>query len=554
MPTRVRHGGRRRLSQASFAIFAALFLVGATSLAAGVAHQLHQLSLTKPASRPLIKPRYLVVLVLDGARRDYLHMMPLPHLDALRRSGIEYDRAFAGILESETPAGHATLSTGSTPARDGLLGFNWITDNDSTIHLFDATTVRAGAIEHVMQRAGVPTIASLFKARYPRARVVAVSGHKYYAADPLGGPRADYIMYYAPGPKGRYVPTAIPGHVPPANVLNAPGLAARSTHLPLGEENTLAVKLAMASFRQLHQQVTLINLPQFDWPLGHVYGGDATRARSLMRRFDRDLGTIEDTYRRAGVLKRTAFVITADHGMADLRYQIPDAVLDNAVAGAGTTSLETSYSTAGYVWLQNPALAQVVANNVVQQHNPHIQTVYYKVESKAGDGYVRAGGQPISAAMEAANQYLLSSFQGGNAPDVVAFCAEDAAFAKQGAENWKGNHGGGAWGSQHIPLIIAGPGVRRSVLSPVPARLEDIAPTVLRLFGIRARGMQGSVLADALLQPSGRERRTQRALDTELSPVVTALAQRSQRELTMEAAQANARWRTTAVDPARRHR
>ena len=533
MPSHIRRRRTRAFSVASFSLVFALFLVLSSSLAVGIAYQLHQISLQRLV--PITTPKYLVVLVLDGAKPSYFDLGPLPHLDALRQNGISYDRAFAGILESETPSGHAAIATGSTPAHDGLLGFNWIASDNTAIHLFDPAAVRAGGIEHVLQAAGASTIASLFKARYPRAKVVAVSGHKYYAADPLGGPDADYIMYYANTSHKTYAPTAIPGHVPPASILNAPGLAAADSGLPLGLEDALAVKLAIASFTRVHQQVTLINLPEFDWPLGHVYGGEMARARTLMQAFDRDLGTIEDIYSRAGVLNQTAFVVTADHGMADLRYQIPDSVLDNAISAAGTTSLETTYSTAGYIWLQDASLTPVVAGNIVHAANPHIQSVYYRVHTAAGDSYVLAPGQHVGPSTDNANQNLLSSFLGGNAPNVVAFCAEDSGFVTKGAETWKGNHGGAAWGSQHIPLIISGPGVVSSVTSHAPARLEDIAPTALALFGINATNMQGTVLADALATPSAPQKRTQAGLSQTLQPGVQALADQSQRDLAAQA-------------------
>ncbi|GAC1530588.1 MAG: hypothetical protein NVS2B16_37500 [Chloroflexota bacterium] len=447
----------------------------------------------------------------------------MPHVDALRRQGVEYDRAWAGILESETPTGHAALSTGSTPARDGLLGFNWIQSDNNPVRLFDPNVVRQGVMEHVMQQAGAPTIASLFKRRYPKAKVVAVSGHKYYAADPLGGPDADYIMYYAPDPKNRYVPMAIPNHVPPASLLADPALSYPGTTLPPGGEDTAAVKLALASFLKVHQQVTLINLPEFDWPLGHVDGGNRAKAQFLMTAFDRDLGRIENVYRRAGVLGQTLFVITSDHGMTPLYHIVPDTVLDNAVTTAGTISQESTYSTAGYLWLQNRAMAHTVAGNIVMQKNPYVQSVYYKVTGQAGSSYVQAAGLSVSPETGRANQYLLTSFLGGNAPDVVAFCRENSSFETKGAENWKGNHGGAAWESQHIPLIISGPGIVGGTVSHTPARLEDIAPTALMMFGIRSTGMEGTVLADALAAPSSQQTRAQAALDGSLVPVVDAL-------------------------------
>jgi hypothetical protein len=522
MPSRAYRRRGAAASRASFSVIAAIFFLLSTSLAIGVAESLHRLSRPHPALT--ILPRYLVVLVLDGARPDYLHVTKLPHLDALRRQGVEYDRAWTGILESETPSGHATLSTGSTPARDGLLGFNWIRNDNDAVRLFDPNVVRQGVIERVMQQAGASTIAARFKSRYPKAKVVAVSGHKYYAADPLGGPAADYILYYAPDAKNHYVPTSIPGHVAPQSILNAPGLSYPTTTVPPGVEDTLAVKLALAAFRKVHQQVTLINLPEFDYPLGHVDGADPVKTRLLMQDFDRDLGLIEDTYRKAGVLDRTVFVITADHGMTPLKWILPDSLLDDAVARAGATAPETTYSTAGYIWLQNPDLAPAVADNVVARKDPHIQSVYYKATSKGVDSYARAGGLSIAAGVDSANQYLLRSFLGGNAPDVVALCTENAGFEVKSAENWKGNHGGGAWQSQHVPLVIAGPGVTSGMISHAPARLEDVAPTALALFHIKATGMQGTVLADALQQPFPNQIRAQQRLNRTLVPLVQALS------------------------------
>ena len=316
--------------------------------------------------------------------------------------------------------------------------------------------------------------------------------------------------------------------MPPASILNAPGLAYPGTNLPAGVEDTLAVKLALTSFKKVHQQVTLINLPEFDYPLGHVYGDDPAYMKMLMQHFDRDLGMIEDTYRKAGVLDQTLFVITSDHGMTPLRHIVPDSVLDDSVTAAGTTSSETTYSTSGYIWLQNANMAHAVADNVVKKKDAHVQSVYYKVTSSAGGSYVRAGGLSISAQTDSANQYLLQSFLSGNAPDVVAICTERAAFENTSAKTWKGNHGGAAWESQHVPLLIAGPGIAGGTVSHAPARLEDVAPTALALFGIKARGMQGTVLADALRTPSSGQIKAQKALNRTLNPVVAALSAQSQ--------------------------
>jgi len=104
----------------------------------------------------------------------------------------------------------------------------------------------------------------------------------------------------------------------------------------------------------------------------------------------------------------------------------------------------------------------------------------------------------------------------------------------QGAPGWKGNHGGGAWRSQHIPLIIAGPGVAEGVVSHAPVRLEDVAPTALALFKIKSTGMQGSVLADGLQSPSPAQTATQQQLSHLLNPVVSGLIGQSRADLTAQ--------------------
>jgi arylsulfatase A-like enzyme len=132
---------------------------------------------------------------------------------------------------------------------------------------------------------------------------------------------------------------------------------------------------------------------------------------------------------------------------------------------------------------------------------------------------------------ESANQYLLNTFNGSNAPDVVVVFAEGAGCEPGGQAGWKADHGGTSWESQHIPLILSGPGVRSGHVSSYPARLIDIAPTVLQLMGISHQGMQGIPLADALQAPPSWTVQWQQAASKRLMPVVTALQQESRLEL-----------------------
>jgi hypothetical protein len=471
-----------------------------------------------------------VLLVLDGARPDYFTLTKLPHVSKLLARGTQFTNVFDGILESETPTGHTTLSTGSPPSANGILGFDWA-QNDARYSLFNPKIVRSGAMEHIMQNEHVPTIASLFKARHPKERVVALSGHKYYAADPLGGPAADAIMYYAPGSGGRYVPQAIPGHVPPSSVMNARGVIGANTHLGDGGEDTLATNLAISAFQHMHAHIIMVNYPEFDWPLGHVYGGNLDRkdAVKMMQNFDSDLGKIMNAYRDAGVLSKTLFVITADHGMGPIRRFIPSTVINNAVAQAGTTAPDVGNNTAAYVWLSNHARAHTVASNILAQRDPGVQAAYY-LSTSPRPHYVLAGGSFVNGAVNAANLYLANTLLNGHEPDVVVTAKAGATFSSPAA-HWKADHGGASWESQHIPLIVAGPGVKKGAIVGQGAQLEDIAPTALTLMGVTPKGMHGTALSDAMLAPASWQEKARKAEIAHIGPFISALAAQDKREM-----------------------
>lgn len=465
-------------------------------------------------------------MVLDGARPDYFGLTSLPNVDALRAAGTQYSKAFTGILESETPSGHAAIATGSRPDKNGLLGFDWA--NTSTRYsLFSPDQM--GTVETLMQDSHAPTLASLYKKRFPTARVVALSGHKYYAAAPLGGPSADAIVYYQGDPKGRYVPVAVPGHAPPASVMNDPSLILPTITLKDGQEDHLATKLALSLVKVMQPRMLLINYPEFDWPLGHVDGGSLNRDKVItdMKGFDTDLGSIEDAYRKAGILDQTLFVVTADHGMMPISRFVPSSIVSNAVTQSGTTAPDIASSTADYVWLADPNKAQTVAENIANAHDPGIASAYYLVTANGVPSYVAANGSQITSGEETANQYLLSALLNGHEPSVVAFGAPGATFSDP-KSNWKADHGGNTWQSQSIPLILSGAGIQSGQINSDPAQLDDIAPTVLSDMGVTPTGMEGQVLTDALVQPAPADVTKRQTEVQQMDPVVSGLIAQDQ--------------------------
>src|SRR5579875_1947701 len=416
-------------SPASFALAVVLIASATLTIRNGT-----QRSAAAPST--ITRPTYLVLMVLDGGRPDYLTAAHFQQLDKLIARGTSFSNAFDGILEAETPAGHATISSGSPPSKSGILGFNWVTSDNQRYSIFSQT--KMAALEYTMWKNKVPTIGGRFKAAFPKARVVSVSGHKYYAAAPLGGPSADAILYYRGGLHGRYAPTGVPGHMPPPQVLNAPGLIYPTIHLKPGVEDNLTTNLALSAVNVMHPQILLINYPAFDWPLGHVFGGDLDRPRLLidMRGFDGDLARIEDVYRREHIFSKTLFVITADHGMMPIKRWIPSTVIQQAITAAGTSATDTASSSGDYIWLADHSKAPTVAQNIVNSHTAGIQSVWYLNPTSKKPEYELAGANVASPAVNNASHYLLNTLLDGNQPSIVIFGTEGSTFTSP-KTHWK---------------------------------------------------------------------------------------------------------------------
>jgi arylsulfatase A-like enzyme len=304
--------------------------------------------------------------------------------------------------------------------------------------------------------------------------------------------------------------------------------------MPLGEGNHLAMRLAVETMKVMHQRVTLINLPEFDMPLGHILGAnrDPHDVRLLLRGFDRDLGQLEDVLQAQGALDRTLFVITADHGFAPIDHSIPEAVVQNAVRRAGTYVVHSVLQTGAYLWLRDPARATAAGRQIVASVGKRWIGAVYARRPSGARGYVQVSRDSTAGNPSAgdADRYLLRSFTSPQAPDVVLFFREGTAAYLGGRLPWRGDHGGADWESQHIPLVMSGPGVRRNAVLRDPVRIIDIAPTVLTLLGASPAGMQGIPVASAMRRPDPGLKLSWERAKGDLSPLVASLAHEAAQE------------------------
>lgn len=483
------------------------------------------------------RAQYLVVIVMDGFRPDYLTLAPMHHLHALMRSGRSYSRAWVGQLETQTPTGHATIVTGVYPKKHGVMGFVWRdpTGQGVTWMPTNRGMLNAGDMEGLIQSAGVPSISQLMRATYPGSKSAAVSGEKLYAADAMGV-GADYIVWGDSYDKNRgwIVPTAIGQHVPPARS-RFQSLKVRWDGQPMGQD-PFASAMAVQLFRTLRPRTLLVNLPSVDIE-GHRDGGvtDTETMRDTIRGTDAAIGRIVNAYRAAGLYDKTLFVVTADHGMVPNGYVVKRQAMYDAVRATGAQWLEEDFlSTAGYVYLRDPADTPTVAGRLASGHFKGVEGVLYRASgAAAGSEFVAEPSTAKKLGPDLTRAYLdLSDTLASPAgPDIVLPYAEDTVglTVKGYGPHW-GSHGGLSWRVQHIPLVLSGPGVERGT-SAFPAKLVDVAPTIERLMGLPVpAGVDGTVLADAVKGASSADRASQHAVASSRSRDVDVLRLHSRQQ------------------------
>ena len=296
------------------------------------------------------------------------------------------------------------------------------------------------------------------------------------------------------------------------------------------------MEMALAVVRAKRPELLMINLAATDGA-GHQTGGITApeRMREVVQNADAQIGRLVALYKELGIYDETLWVVTADHGMIPDLNTIPPAVARVAVRRAGLpVKGKAGNPTPPHIWLADPSRAEQVAEAIAEQRVRDVHAVFYKV--KQGSGYRFRLAQPVGPnalpESERAFEFLADAYGCANGPDVSVFTAENTLWeAKPATPGTRGRHNTATWGTQHIPLVVAGPGVRRGVKSAYPARLCDVAPTVLAALGLRAEGMDGVALADALANPPGAAVEAQNARERELSPLVQALDAQSQADV-----------------------
>lgn len=460
---------------------------------------------TSTPSTGTLPQHHVVLLVIDAGQPALFTSVSLPHIQALMKHGVVYDRAYVGQMESTTPGVHVTLGTGTLPKENGFLGFSWVTPSGRKPVDF-RSLLADGQIDPVLKSLPELSVAARLHQQIKGAVSIAASGHKDYAAVGLGGGAADYDIY-GKVEGNQFVPTFLPGHTPPPLTAVQRKALTVSKRFPLAAEDAWAFRYATTLAADVKPRLLMINLPEMDtW--GHWDGpSDKAVFATLMKNIDRGVGTIEDTYRKLGILNNTDFIITADHSMMESMAAHNWPAIQAAAKAAGAPCARAD-GAAGTIWLDDPTKAKIAADAIVRSRPAHVEAVFYRSSLTPAFHYVLASptNWDVSPGVTTALQHLVDTTAGLHGPDVWVLYRENyTAVPLNVAGKWKGTHGGATWKTQHVPLVLSGPGIKQGIHSQFPSKEIDIAPTMERLLGLSPIHRDGVILADALQSPLADE-------------------------------------------------
>ena len=278
------------------------------------------------------RPRVVMLLVLDGMRRDYFdrYASSMPTLAALRRRGAWFTQARINTLPSNTAVGHSTISTGTDPRVHGITGVSvYDRINRRRHNLFEGATP---------QDLMALTLADAWQLATAGRAIILAQGSIDRAATPLAGHGACQLngapvvlaaydqqtggwttnpgCYRLPEYlKDRNAMTLRPADGEwmhhridsPAAVrysalfpsFEADAMTAMVEHEPVGEDNVT--------------DLVLMNYKGADF-VGHKYGPDSNELRVTLSEMDGQLARML-TALEAKVGRDYLLAVTADHGM-----------------------------------------------------------------------------------------------------------------------------------------------------------------------------------------------------------------------------------------------
>ena len=463
------------------------------------------------------KPTFLVFMVFDQMRPDYIERFDLKNFKRLKKMGTSFKNGYVGHSASVTVVSHAVMTTGLLPTNlpwsentlldaDGILGVKdkIYTTSQLSLEQFHKLLSTIPAEQFLVQ-----------KIKKATGKKVFAVGQKDYAATIMGGPHSDTIIY-AEKKDGKCKPFGIniPEYIKNNDRYTLDCSSAFGTensiypldgnkYYPGNDKTKLGgdVWVADIALDIMKNEpnwgglfLTFGAIDRFGHMLGetdkntpHAFD-PPMHLKDIALIADAQLGRILDELKKKNILDKTLIITTADHG-----GQTNEIFLGNPSGPENIFWLQRltknvslrfiAGDTGLRLWLkdsnpENVKKALAVLKEIAQvtevfsfDRNSQPKTyksIYQNFDSQTAIYKKWAKERHL----ELANSCLRDS-----CPDLVVALADDTGFGKLG------DHGGIQEKVQRIPIIIVGPGIKVKT-DKTPMRLVDISKLVSKSFNL----------------------------------------------------------------------
>jgi predicted AlkP superfamily pyrophosphatase or phosphodiesterase len=427
-----------------------------------------------PTPRPA--PRALVVISIDGLRHDYLddETHAIPTLRRLRDEGARA-RTVRSVWPSVTYPAHATLVTGATPARHGIVNnvvFDPFEKNDGGWFWY-ASDLRVPALWDVAGDAGI----EVANATWP----VTVGARIRYNVPQFWRAKnvEDEKLLRELGTPGLFAEVARAGKPPGEHA-----------------DDRARADAALFLLRAKRPGLTLVYLTDLD-NVQHDHGPMSPEAWTTLERIDGLVGELVGTAR--SILPRVAIAVVSDHGFVpvdtDVRPNVAlrrEGLLEAFTESKDGRTEDKLRSYEAVTWKAGGSAAIMGRRGREEPTASRVKALFAKL--------VADPESKIAAAIDGVEVERAGGFPGAI---VVLQAAKGATFSERfdapmvAPSKYRGMHGH----SPDVPemgacLVLWGDGVRRADLGDVA--MIDVAPTLAALLGLSLPAAEGKPLAPAL--------------------------------------------------------
>jgi predicted AlkP superfamily pyrophosphatase or phosphodiesterase len=530
-----------------FAAVAALFLIlGSPSV-----------SVEAQAARP----KLVVFVVVDQMRGDYpvRYAGLLEHgLKRLTTRGAWFRNGAYPYFNTVTCVGHTTIGTGTLPYKHGLIGNGWwdratektVTCNSDPDSLEVSYGTSSGAGDSAV-RMMMPTLAEVMRGRL-KSRVATMS-MKARSAIGLAGHQGDFVtwlgdrgawetsnMYtttpvpwfvgYLKGnpitddadktweralPEARYQYTdAAPGERGSSgwtttfpHPLGRAGDAAFMAHWlqsPFPDDYLGRMAEAAVSEMKLGTEDRIdflgVSFSMLD-SVGHAFGPRSHEAQDVIVRLDRTLGRLLDFLDEKVGVDNYVLAFSADHGVADIPEQIPNAGRIPGAAVRGAIEAVAKKALGG----DGPFIAAMSGADVyfkpgiydrLRSSGQALKEMSAALAAVSGVDRILTSTEISSESARKSKNALIRaaalSYYPGRSGDLIVVPKENWLMTAGGT-----THGTAYRYDQQVPVLLYGagiqPGVRDDAATPA-----DLASTIASIVGVQLPSPDGRVLTSAL--------------------------------------------------------